>query len=117
MNADLTFDDIKDGAVYTVQEAADVLGICYNSVLNAIHQGELQASRPGGYRILGRDIKAFWERTKVEPKRSKEGVPSPSRPEAGKPFRKLNSDRLLAAWQQQDAVPDRSRERSARPSG
>jgi hypothetical protein len=67
-------------------------------------------------RILGKDIKAFLEKTRIRPRDGGQGAPSPSQTEAGKPFRKLNADRLLAAWQRQDADPDQPGERSARPS-
>jgi hypothetical protein len=77
MNGNLTLDDLKDGAVYTVKEAATVLRESPGSVYNAIHRGDLVASKTAGFRILGRDIKAFWERKKAQPKEGRQGAPSP----------------------------------------
>jgi excisionase family DNA binding protein len=87
---DLTLDNLKDGAVYSVQQAAGVLGVCYNTVRNAIDRGDLEASKVGGIRILGREIKAYWEKMRVPPKQNGRGGPSPRQPQ----YRPLKHIRL-----------------------
>jgi excisionase family DNA binding protein len=74
---DLTLDDLKEGAAYSVKQAAQVLGVCGGTVRNAIDRGDLLASRVGGIRILGKDIKDYWHKKQMKPRGDRRGVPSP----------------------------------------
>lgn len=81
MNGKLTLADLEDEAVYTVKVAMDVLDVSYNTVRNAIERGDLEASRVGGIRILGKEIKAYWEKMRIQPKGKRQGAPSPRQSE------------------------------------
>ena len=52
---------IDESRVYTVREAAELLGFCKLTVLRGIQSGRLKAFCPGGkrYRITGTDLANF----------------------------------------------------------
>lgn len=60
---------IEAGAVYSRQEAAEILGISLSTLKRLIKKGHLEVSKPEGMRrvfITGESIQAFLNSTKVE---------------------------------------------------
>ncbi len=60
---------IEPGAVYSRQEAAEMLGISLSTLKRLIKKGHLDVSKPKGMRrvfITGESIMAMLEDTKVE---------------------------------------------------
>ena len=58
----MNIDDIRSGAIYTVPEAATLLGVSDDTILRRIREGSLTAmvhATTGNYRIIGRDLIRF----------------------------------------------------------
>jgi excisionase family DNA binding protein len=94
----------------SVAEAALLLGVSYGSVLAAIHAGCLLAfrfgARGGTYRIKRSDLEDYigacsTRKTTPREKKAKKSTGT---------FKKLDSEKLLKAWQSQGISPLRSEE-------
>jgi excisionase family DNA binding protein len=60
---------IQSNAIYSREEAAELLGISLSTVKRLINAGQLEASRPDGIRrvfIQGSSILKMLEETKIE---------------------------------------------------
>ncbi len=53
----------------SVQQAADLCGMAYRTLLGMVKRGELPAEKAGGkpYRLRRADVDAFIERSRVQP--------------------------------------------------
>ena len=101
MLAELSLATVKDGSVYTVKEVSLVLRVSYNTLRAAINSGELEASRPGGYRVTGAAIREYWRRKQVKPSVAHPEKAS-SRQAKGQPVIYLDGERLRDSWSRQE---------------
>jgi excisionase family DNA binding protein len=63
---------ISPGAIYSREEAAQILGVSLSTIKRLIASGQLEASRPDSIRrvfIKGSSIMRMLEETKIEVKR------------------------------------------------
>jgi excisionase family DNA binding protein len=68
----LSREPISPGAIYSREEAAQILGVSLSTIKRLIASGQLEASRPDSIRrvfIKGSSIIRMLEETKIEVKR------------------------------------------------
>src|SRR4051812_39387377 len=89
----------------TIHEAAATLRVADGTIRNLINSGKLPAFKIlGTYRVRAEDLRGFVEGCRVIPKGRKR---KPRTFKAGgSPFKYLDAQRLLAAWQQQGEIAD-----------
>jgi hypothetical protein len=93
-----TIDELLDDFPYTRRQAAAALNVSQSSIKQAVGRGQLREYHlVGGYRYLGKDLKAYFFSCLVNPVgRREEKLPSRQPQEV--PIKHLDAARLLAAW-------------------
>jgi excisionase family DNA binding protein len=106
MTAPISLDQVLPDGMYALAELAPLLKVSATTLNREANAGRLTAAKVRGqWRVQGKDFLAYLEACKDggrKPRREETTSP----PGQGSPFRKLNSDRLLASWRQQDADLD-----------
>jgi|SRR6185369_238262 len=89
----------------TIRQAADQLGVCYNTIRNAIRSGRLPAfrfgERGGTYRIDPLALETFKSGCAIKP----QSRSVRRRATAQTRFQELDGTRLVHAWERQGVVP------------
>ncbi len=112
-----SLDQIAPDMMYTLAELAPLLKVSAGTLYREVNAGKLVAVKiRGQWRVQGKDFLAYLELCKGEQKRPRQKEVRKPHSGQGRPFTKLNSDRLHAAWRRQDAGRDQQGGRNAQSS-